>query len=132
MAGVLGRLLIIDDQREFACVVVAIAERLGFTTRILPHTLDFEYVMRHWHPDVVAVRMAMPDHQDVQVLEYLAKARFPGQLLLTGDVSKKALEEAAEVARTNGLTVASVLAKSTSTDQIESALKLLLDLQRAA
>lgn len=132
MAGVLGRLLIIDDQRDFACAVVAIAERLGLTTRILSHTLDFEYVMRHWHPDVVAVQMAMPDNQDIEVLDYLEKAKFQGRILLTGDVSKKALEEAAEVARTNGLAVASVLAKTVSPDQIESALKLLLDLQRAA
>src|SRR5882724_9164758 len=77
MAGMVGRLLIIDDQRDFARLVGAIAERLGFATRILQHTLDFEYVMQHWHPDVVAIQMAMPDQQDIEVLEYLEKARFP-------------------------------------------------------
>ena len=71
MAGILGRLLILDDQRDFACLVGAIAERLGFTTRILPHTLDLEYVMRHWHPDVIAVHMAMPDQQEIVALDYL-------------------------------------------------------------
>ncbi|HZI50256.1 MAG TPA: hypothetical protein VFE29_00410, partial [Terriglobia bacterium] len=71
MAGILGRLLILDDQRDFACLVGAIAERLGFTTRILPHTLDLEYVMQHWHPDVIAVHMAMADHQEIAALDYL-------------------------------------------------------------
>jgi CheY-like chemotaxis protein len=132
MAGMLGRLLIIDDQRDFACLLGAIAERLGFATRILQHTLDFEYVMQHWHPDVVAIQMAMPDQQETEVLEYLEKARFPGRLLMTGDVEVNALEGAAKVARENGLTVASVLTKSSPNDQIEGALKLLLDLERAA
>ena len=54
--GILRRLLIIDDQRDFARLVGAVAERLGFTTRILQHTLDFEYVMQNWDPDVVAIQ----------------------------------------------------------------------------
>jgi hypothetical protein len=47
MAGILGRLLIIDDQRDFARLLGAIAERLGYTTRILQHMLDLKYVMQH-------------------------------------------------------------------------------------
>src|SRR6201989_31024 len=124
MARILGRLLIIDDQRDFACLLGAIAERLGFATRILQHTLDFEYVMQHWHPDIVALQMAMPDQQDLEVLEYLEKSSFPGGLLMTGDIKANALEDAAKVAQENGLPVASVLTKSSPNDQIEGALKL--------
>jgi CheY-like chemotaxis protein len=132
MAGTVWRLLIIGDQREFAWRVGGIAERVGFATRILPHTLDFDYVMQHWQPYVVVVQMPMPDQQDLEVMEYLETARFPGRLLLTGDVEENALEEAAIVARQNGLSVASVLTTSSTNDQIESALKLLLDLARVA
>jgi DNA-binding NarL/FixJ family response regulator len=112
--------------------VLSVPSPSGFTTRILQHTLDFEYVMQHWHPDVVAIQMAMPDQQEIEVLEYLETARFPGRLLLTGDVATNALEDAAKVARENGLTVASVLTMSSSNDQIEGALKPLLDLEHAA
>lgn len=132
MAGILGRLLIIDDQRDFARLVGSIAERLGFTTRILQHTLDFEYVMQHWHPDVIVVHMTMPDQQELAALAYLEEIRFSGRLLMIGDVSLNALEDAAKVARQNGLVVASVLTKSSSGDEIEAALKLVLGLERAA
>jgi CheY-like chemotaxis protein len=132
MAGILGRLLIIDDQRDFARLLGAIAERLGFTTRILQHTLDLKYVMQHWHPDVIAIHMAMPDQQEIEVLNYLEKIRFPGRLLMTGNVSLKALEDAAKIGRQNGLAVASVMTKSSSSDEIEAALKLVLGLERAA
>jgi CheY-like chemotaxis protein len=132
MAGLLGRLLIVDAQRDFARLVGAIAERLGFATRILPHTLDFQYVMQHWHPDVVAVQMAMPDQQELEVLEYLEKAGYPGNLLLTGDVEEKALKTAATVARQHGLAVVSILTKSSPSDQIERAMRQLRDLARAA
>lgn len=132
MARLLGRLLIVDDQRDFARLVAAIAERLGFATRILPHTLDFPYVMQHWHPDVVAVQMAMPDQQELDVLEYLEKTRYPGNLLLTGDVEEKALKTAATVARQHGLAVVSILTKSSPGDQIERAMRQLRDLARAA
>jgi CheY-like chemotaxis protein len=132
MARLLGRLLIVDNQRDFARLVAAIAERLGFATRILPHTLDFLYMMQHWHPDVVAVEMAMPDQQELDVLEYLEKTRYPGNLLLTGDVEEKALKTAATVARQHGLAVVSILTKSSASDQIERAMRQLRDLARAA
>jgi CheY-like chemotaxis protein len=132
MAKLLGRLLIVDDQRDFARLVAAIAERLGFATRILSHTLDFQYVMQHWHPDFVAVQMAMPDQQELDVLEYLEKARYPGTLLFTGDVEEKALNAAATVARQHGLAVVSILTKSSPSDQIEHAMRQLRDLALAA
>ena len=128
----LGRLLIVDDQRDFARLVAAIAERLGFSTRILPHTLDFQYVMQHWHPDVVAVDMAMPDQQELDVLEHLEKANYPGNILLTGDVEEKALKVAATVARRHGLAVVSILTKSSPSNQIERAMRRLRDFARAA
>ena len=132
MAGILGRLLIIDDQPDFVRLLGAIAERLGFTTRILQHTLDSKYVMQHWPPDLIAVHMTMPDQQGIEVLNYLEKIRFPGRLLMTGNVSLKALEDAAKTGRQNGLAVASVPTKSSSSDEIEAALKLVLELERAA
>ena len=88
--------------------------------------------MQHWHPDVVAVQMAMPDQQELDVLEYLEKTRYPGNLLLTGDVEEKALKTAATVARRNGLAVVSILTKSSPSDQIERAMSKLRDLARAA
>lgn len=132
MAGALGRVLIIDDQQISARRVGAIAERLGFTTRFLRHTLDFEYVMQRWHPDIVAVQMAMPDQQEIEVLEYLQQTGFPGRVLLTGNVNANALEDAARVARENGLIIASVLPMPLSDGQIEGTLKLILSLERAA
>ena len=80
MARMLGRLLIVDGQRDFACLVGAIAERLGFATRILPHTLDFDYVMQHWHPDVVALQVAMADQQDLEVLKTWSSPAFEAAL----------------------------------------------------
>lgn len=132
MARILGRLLIVDGERDFACLVGAIAERLGFATRILLHTLDFDYVMQHWHPDVVALQVAMPDQQDVDVLKYLGQSGFQGRLVLTAEVNKGDLEWAVNEARKNGLTVASTLMQPSPSDQIEAALKPLLDLQHAA
>jgi hypothetical protein len=112
--GILRRLLIIDDQRDFARLVGAVAERIGFTTRILHHTLDFEYVMHNWDP------------------EYLEKIKYPGRLLMTGDVKLNTLEDAARIAGKNRPNVASVLTKSSSNNEIEAALKRLFDLESAA
>jgi len=132
MVGVLGRLLIISHQRDFACLIGAIAERQKFSVRILPHALDLEYFMGHWRPNALVAQMAMPDDQDVKVLEFLERSRYKGRLLLMGDVSKDALEEAAEVARRNGLEVHSVVTKRTPADRIKNSLKSLLHLERAA
>jgi hypothetical protein len=76
--------------------------------------------------------MAMPDQQEIEVLEYLQQTGFPGRVLLTGNVNANALEDAARVARENGLIIASVLPMPLSDGQIEGALKLILGLERAA
>ena len=120
MAGILKRLLIVDDQPDFLRRVVAIAERLGFTTRLLQHALDFEYVMD------------MPDQQEIGVLEYLERTKFQGRLLMTGDVKREDLEQAARVARQSGFKVAMTLAKTASDNEVEAALKLLVERERAA
>ena len=130
--GILRRLLIIDDQRDFARLVGAVAERLGFTTRILQHTLDFEYVMQNWDPDVVAIQMEMPDQQEIEILQYLEKIKYPGRLLMTGDVKLNTLADAARIAGENRPNVASVLTKPSSNNEIEAALKRLFDLDSAA
>ena len=132
MAGILKRLLIVDDQPDFARRIVAIAERLGFTTRLLQHTLDFEYVMGNWHPHVVAIQMDISDQQEIGVLEYLERTKFQGRLLMTGDVKREDLEQAARVARQSGFKVAMTLAKTASDNEVEAALKLLVERERAA
>ena len=132
MIETLRRLLIINDQRDFACRFGAIAERQKFSVRILTHTLDLEYVMAHWRPDIIAVHMAMTEDQDVHALGYLEQVRFRGRLLLTGDVSRSALEAAAEVGRQHGLVVVSVLTETTPSNKIQEALKALLRFERAA
>lgn len=128
----LQRLLVISDETDFIRLAASAAERLGLATRILKHTLDFEYVMQHWPPNCLAVQMAMPDHQDIDVLEFLERLGFSGSVLLTGGVSETALQEAAEVARVHGLKVTGVLPTPSSSAEVERALKLLTHVERAA
>ena len=128
----LQRVLIISDETDFIRLAASVAERLGLAPRILRHTLDFEYVMQHWAPGCVAVQMAMPGHQDIYVLGFLERMGFPGSILLTGGVPEKALQDAAEVARVHGLNVTSVLSTPCSSADVESALKSLAHMERAA
>ena len=126
------RVLIISDETDFIRLAASAAERLSLATRVLRHTLDFEYVMQHWAPGCIAVQMALPDHQDIRILEFLERLSFPGSILLTGNVSEKALREAAEVARAHGLNVTGVLSTPSSSADVESTLKLLAHVERAA
>jgi ActR/RegA family two-component response regulator len=128
----LQRLLIINDEPDFARLFSRTAERLGFATRTLRHTLDLEYVVQHWRPDFVAVQMEMPDRQDIEVLEFLEQGKFSGSVLLTGHFPTKALSKAAEVARLHGLNVVSIVATPAGMAEIEVALKQLVNLGRAA
>jgi CheY-like chemotaxis protein len=132
MEQTLQRILIISDETDFIRLAASGAERLGLATRILRHTLDFEYVMQHWAPGCIAVQMAMAGHQDIYVLGFLERMGFPGSILLTGGVPEKALQDAAGVARVHGLNVTSVLSTPCSRADVESALKLLAHMERAA
>lgn len=132
MVGIHGRVLILSDQRAFARQVVFLAERKGVAARVLGHALDFTYFVEHWRPDVVMVQMGMPDQQDVEVLEQLEGARHSGRVVLVGNVKLRALEEAADVARSHGLAVVSVLTTHATRSEIEALLKRSFALKDAA
>lgn len=130
MAGMLGHLLIISNLRDLACRIGAIAERRGFATRILLHTLDFEYVVQYWQPGIVALQVPMPDRQDIEVLHYLERSRPSARLMLLCDEKDKS--RAIDVAQRSGLIVAAVLNDCFQHDEVDLALKKLSALERAA
>lgn len=130
MTRTLRRLLIIADLRDTARTLGASAERLGFSSRLLHHTLDLIYIVQNWQPDIVALQVPMPDQQDAQVLQYLARSSSAVRIILLAE--GKHADRAAKKAKNMGLTVAYVLADSSPLDQIESTLKQLHDLEHAA
>lgn len=129
MSEAVGRILIISDFRDQPRQWEAVAERLGFWTRILHHTLDLEFVLRHWRPDIVVLQLPMPDRQDTLVLQRL-RAIAPVRLVLVTDIEEQREAAARDVGGT-AVAVTSIAATASSAE-IEQTLRELCNLERAA
>ncbi len=132
MQADLGRLLIVDDQREFGRLLGSVAEQVGFATRILQHSLDFDFVMQHWHPNVITLEIMMPDHDGLEILGYLFDCAYPGDLIFVSRAEKSYLQWTAENSKAHGLRVAAVISKPWRRQQIVKALTPLLRQKDAA
>jgi CheY-like chemotaxis protein len=132
MPADLVRLLIVDDQRESGRFFAAVAEQVGFATRILLHSLDFDFVMQHWHPNIVALDVMLPERDGAEILESLSHHNFLGPLILMSAENRPLLKIAAADASARGLRVAAVLSKPYGKQQILTVLEPLRHLKDAA
>ena len=68
MSTELGRLLIVDDEQDFANFISLVAREVGYTVRTVDRSLDFEFQLAEWHPTVVFLDIFMPERDGLELL----------------------------------------------------------------
>lgn len=116
------RLLIVDDEQDFAETVSLIAARLGYAVRTVDSRRTFEAAAVELQPTVVVVDMVMPDFDGNEALAWLADRAFAGRIVIITGFDQAQAEIAARLARVRGLEDISCLSKPVRPDQIRDVL----------
>jgi DNA-binding response OmpR family regulator len=120
-------LLVVDDQPILAEFMAAVAEESGWSADLALTAEEFEAKTLTNHPNAVALDLAMPGRDGVELLRQLASNRFSGNLIIVSACDQAVVEASAMLAREHGLAVTGYSQKPITA----SAFVALLDQARA-
>jgi len=105
------RLLIVDPDLEAGKIVASSAADYGIESRALATAGEFMELFAGWQPTLICFSLNLPDMDGVELIRWLADVRCDAQIIIAGNVDKKILNTAANLASARGLDVAGVLQK---------------------
>ena len=105
------RLLIVDDEPLMAEYIASIAEDAGWSVDVAATAAEFEAKVIADGADMIALDLAMPGRDGVELLRFLASANYLGNLIIVSACDVPIVETSAMLAREHGLSLIGYLQK---------------------
>jgi DNA-binding response OmpR family regulator len=105
------RLLLIDDEPSVARFLAHAAEENGFEAKITISAENFCKAYEEEEPDVIAVDLAMPGGDGIELLRYLAERKSEAIVVIVSGFDSRVLEAAMRLGEGLGLRMAGPLHK---------------------
>lgn len=99
------RLLIVEDQSLLAEYMAEVAEQDGWQVEIAGTARAFEEKFGAAQPDALALDLALPDGDGVELLRRLSRAQYKGALFIISSQDESVLETCEHLAQQVGLRV---------------------------
>jgi DNA-binding response OmpR family regulator len=116
------RLLVCDDEPDFAEFVRAVAEPLGYEVRIVTRSARFSDAYESFGPSVVLLDMVMPEVDGTEIIRWLSDKGTGARILIVTGFNPRYTEMARVIARANGLLKVSTIAKPVGVEALRKAL----------
>jgi CheY-like chemotaxis protein len=105
------RLLVIDDEGEFAEFVTAAAAELGYAVTATTRATDFQRAYREHAPDAIILDMVMPEMNGIELIEWLIGQGCKARILIVSGFNPLYPKMAQLLAESRGKLSASTLQK---------------------
>jgi EAL domain-containing protein (putative c-di-GMP-specific phosphodiesterase class I)/CheY-like chemotaxis protein len=105
------RLLVIDDEVEFATFVGRVAADCGFVTAIANDPEEFRSRLATITPDVIVMDLQMPRVDGVELLRELAQGKVAAKIILASGVDSRVLDTAKQLGLDAGLDIMATVLK---------------------
>ena len=116
------RLLVCDDEADFAEFVRAVAEPMGYEVRIVTRSVDFSGAYEAFDPSVVLIDMVMPDMDGNEILRWLSDKGTAARILIATGFNPEYATMARTIGEANGLLQVSTIAKPVGVEALRNAL----------
>ena len=117
------RLLIVDDEPLMAEYIASIAEDVGWSVELAATADEFEARVMADEPDMIALDLAMPGRDGVQLLRFLASTNYLGNLIIISACDAPIVETSAMLAREHGLALTGYLQKPVVAEEFAALLQ---------
>ena len=117
-----GRLLVVDDEPQFAEFVRRVAESLGYEVAVTHHAHQFQDAYQKVDPTVIVLDVVMPDIDGVELIGWLAERDCRAELIVVTGFDESYLGWAERLGAANGLERINCFSKPVRLRDLRSAL----------
>jgi EAL domain-containing protein (putative c-di-GMP-specific phosphodiesterase class I) len=126
MADNVNRLLIVDEEREIADFVAAVARNVGYAVACARSGASFVQLLESFQPSLVVMDLKLPDADGVELLRSLATRACPANVVLMSAGDERVLAAAHDVGLSHGLAMRGTLAKPVPAAELKTKLAAML------
>lgn len=76
------RLLVLDDDPDFAAFVATVGTRLGYAVTVTTSAVEFERAYLETPPDMITLDMVMADRDGVETVKWLAAQKCTARIVI--------------------------------------------------
>ena len=117
------RILVIDDDVDFADFVRKVAESCGYEVRTTTSPGEFRQWARDWQPTHVILDLVMPEVDGVEILRFLAADLCSARVLIMSGYDGRVVEAARRIGTERGLDIVGTLQKPLRARELRSLLE---------
>jgi DNA-binding response OmpR family regulator len=116
------RLLVIDDQPEFARFVARVARLAGYDPEAITESDRFFEAFGRVDPDVVVLDVVMPGIDGIELVQWLAEVKCRARIVIVSGYNPSYARMAEVMAKARGILSVTVLAKPVAVDDLRAAI----------
>lgn len=117
------RLLIVDDDFDYAEFVREVAEGEGFEVTALNESSAFVEIYRRVRPTLLLLDLNLPGYDGIEVLRLLAEEKCTAAIALSSGVDRRTLLATGRLGESYGLRVVATMEKPVGLDTLEKMLR---------
>ncbi len=117
------RLLIVDDDFEYAEFVREVAEGEGFEVTALNESTAFVEVYRRVKPTLLLLDLNLPGYDGIEVLRLLAEEKCTAAIALSSGVDRRTLLATGRLGESYGLRIVATMEKPVELETLEKMLR---------
>jgi CheY-like chemotaxis protein len=118
------RLLVVDDEPDFAEFVSNAAGELGYETRVCTQPKEFRSIYAEFAPTHIVLDVVMPEIDGIEIMQWLADQRSTARVVITTGYNPQYAKMAGLVGADRGLQAVKILTKPVRLADLRAALAL--------
>ena len=116
------RLLVVDDDKDNAELIVRTALRCGYESFPVYNARTLREIIPHWQPHIISFDLGLPDVEGFELLSALKSVQYSGELIIISGQPEWFRNRAAQFASLSGLRVTANLEKPINVGQLRDLL----------
>ncbi|HTO81233.1 MAG TPA: response regulator [Methylomirabilota bacterium] len=116
------RLLVVDDEPEFARLVGDVAAELGYAVRLCTRSTEFFRAYAEFNPTHIVLDVVMPEVEGFEITQWLAKKGARVDLIITTGFNPRYAEMTSEIGNAGGIRAIRTLSKPVRLADLRAAL----------
>ena len=117
------RVLVVDDEEDFAAFVAQSCRQLGCVVRTCHSSPEAKQAVGDFNPDFMVLDMVMPGEDGIEFLRWFGSTAFRAKVLLVTGFNPKYAEMAGQLGRIAGVEVVGVLTKPVRLKMLQDTLR---------